>query len=352
MKKKQKYNVAVVGVGAVGVEMLRVLSQHKFPIGKLKVLARSARKIKVDGKTYQVDKISADGFNDMDFALFAGTEGSKGAAVTYAQEAVKRGAIVIDNGADFRLKKNVPLIVPEVNGKDAKKHKGIIANPNCSTIQMVAAIAPIFRKAGIKRIIVSTYQAVSGAGRGALQRLWSESEYMLKKNDLVGAYKNPVQNMKNVEGDPMASQIVFNAIPQIGGFGADDYTSEEWKMVHETHKIFNTKKIKVSATCVRVPVLNSHSETVYLETEKTITPAQVKKILSKAKGIVVIDDTKKAKYPMPAQSSGSDAVFVGRIRKDPFVKNGLWLWVVSDNLRKGAAANAVQIAEYLIGKFR
>ncbi|MFH2138852.1 MAG: aspartate-semialdehyde dehydrogenase [Candidatus Omnitrophota bacterium] len=351
MKKKQKYNVAVVGVGAVGEEMLKVLCQHKFPINKLKVLARSARKIKVDGKTYEVEQISADSFNDMDFALFAGTEGEKGAAVTYAPEAVKRGAIVIDNGADFRLKKNVPLVVPEVNGADAKKNKGIIANPNCSTIQMVAAIAPIHRKVGIKRIIVSTFQAVSGAGRSALQRLWAETDYMVSKNDAKSAYENPVQNMKNIEGTPLAYQIAFNAIPQIGGFAEDDYTSEEWKMVHETHKIFGTKKIKVSATCIRVPILNSHSESIYIETSKPISPAEVKKILSKAKGIVVVDDPKKSQYPMPAQCSGKDEVFVGRIRKDPFVKNGLWLWVVSDNLRKGAAANAVQIAEYLIGKY-
>ncbi len=349
MKKKQKYNVAVVGVGAVGSQMLRVLKQHKFPVGTLRVLARSARKIKVDNCSYDVEKISADSFSDIDFALFAGTEGAKGAAVTFAPDAVKRGAVVIDNGADFRMKKNVPLIVPEVNCKDAKNHKGIIANPNCSTIQMVAALAPIYKKVGINRIIVSTYQAASGAGRSALKQLWDESGYMYENSDVVSAVDNPMQ-CKVTKDQSFPHQIAFNVLAQIGGFADHDYTSEEWKMVHETHKIFKDKKIKVSATCVRVPVLNSHSESVYIETKKTITPADVKKLLSKTKGLVVIDDPKKGKYPMPGPSSSNDEVFVGRIRKDPYVKNGLWLWIVSDNLRKGAATNAVQIAEYLIGK--
>lgn len=349
MKKKKKYNVAVVGVGAVGAQMLKVLKQHKFPIGTLRVLARSARKIKVDGCSYDVEKISAESFAGMDFALFAGTEGAKGAAVTFAPAAVKHGAVVIDNGADFRMDKNVPLIVPEVNGNDAKNHKGIIANPNCSTIQMVAALAPIYKKAGIKRIIASTYQAASGAGRSALKQLWEESGYMYKNSDVVKAADNPMQ-CKVGKDQAFPHQIAFNVLAQIGGFNAHDYTTEEWKMVHETHKIFRDKKIKVSATCVRVPVLNSHSESVYIETKKVITPAAVKKLLSKSKGLVVVDDPAKGKYPMPGPSSSRDEVFVGRIRKDPFVKNGLWLWIVSDNLRKGAATNAVQIAEYLIGK--
>ncbi len=350
MKKnnKKKYNVAVVGVGAVGSEMLRVLRQHKFPIGKLKVLARSARKISVDGHEYNVEKISNDSFEGMDFALFAGTEGSKGAAVTYAPAAVKSGAVVIDNGADFRMDKNVPLIVPEVNAADAKKHKGIIANPNCSTIQMVVAVAPIHKAVGIKRIIVSTYQAASGAGKIALKQLWDENIKMSSSKKIEDAINDPMLSEKNFKPEAFAHQLAFNLLAQIGGFAEDDYTSEEWKMVHETHKIFKTKKIKVSATCIRVPVLNSHSESVYLETSKPITSAKVKKLLQKAKGVVVIDDPKKGLYPMPGKASGTDQVYVGRIRRDPFMKNGLWLWIVSDNLRKGAAANAVQIAECLI----
>ncbi|MBU1086321.1 MAG: aspartate-semialdehyde dehydrogenase [Candidatus Omnitrophica bacterium] len=350
MKKnnKKKYNVAVVGVGAVGAEMLRVLKQHNFPVGTLKVLARSARKIKVDGQEYNVEEISDKSFEGMDFALFAGTEGAKGAAVTYASVAVKSGAVVIDNGADFRMEKDVPLIVPEVNAAEAKKHKGIIANPNCSTIQMVAAIAPIYKTVGIKRIIVSTYQAASGAGKSALKQLWDETAKMHSAKNLDDAVLNPMLSDKDFKPDAFSNQLAFNLLAQIGGFADDDYTSEEWKMVHETHKILKDKKIKISATCIRVPVLNSHSESVYLETSKPITPAAVKKLLAKAKGVVVVDDPKKGLYPMPGKASGTDQVYVGRIRRDPFVKNGLWLWIVSDNLRKGAAANAVQIAECLI----
>ncbi|MBU0634921.1 MAG: aspartate-semialdehyde dehydrogenase [Candidatus Omnitrophica bacterium] len=352
MKKKSRYNVAVVGVGAVGVEMLRTLKEHKFPIDKLRVFARSKRKIEVDGIKYQVDEICADAFRDMDFALFAGTEGEKGAAVMYAREAKKYGAIVIDNGADFRMKKDVPLVVPEVNASDARRHQGIIANPNCSTIQMVTAIAPIHWKAKIKRIIAVTYQASSGAGRSALNQLWQESEQMLKGRDVISAFAGPELYKKRRNDLALPAQIAFNVIPHIGGFGEFGYTSEEWKMVEETHKILHTNKIKISATCVRVPVLNSHAEAIYLETQKHISPDQVRKILRQAKGIIVKDDVSGCVYPMPIETSGRDEVFVGRIRKDPFIRNGLWLWVVSDNLKKGAATNAVQIAEYLIGKFK
>jgi aspartate-semialdehyde dehydrogenase len=335
-------------VGAVGAEMLRVLRQHKFPIGTLKVLARSARKINVDGYDYNVEEITDNSFEGIDFALFAGTEGAKGAAVTYAAAAVKSGAIVIDNGADFRMDKDVPLIVPEVNAADAKKHKGIIANPNCSTIQMLVAVAPIHKKVGIKRIIVSTYQAASGAGKNAIEELWDSTAKMHATTKLDNAIIQPMLSEKDFKPEAFAHQLAFNLLAQIGGFAEDDYTSEEWKMVHETHKILKDKKIKISATCIRVPVLNSHSESVYLETAKPITPAAVRKLLQKAKGVVLVDDPKKGLYPMPGKASGTDEVYVGRIRRDPFVKNGLWLWVVSDNLRKGAAANAVQIAECLI----
>lgn len=349
MKRKSKYNVAVVGVGAVGIEMLRVLKQHRFPIKELRVFARTARKILVDGHSYSVEKISSDAFNNIDFALFAGTEGEKGAAATYAQDAVKRGAVVIDNGADFRLKKNVPLVVPEVNGADAKANKGIIANPNCSTIQMVVAIAPIHKKVKIKRIIVSTYQAASGAGRAALKQLWDETKQIISDTNLAGAVKDPMRCSKKNRALP--AQLAFNAIPHIGGFKEFAYTSEEWKMVHETHKIFHTKKMKISATCVRVPILNAHCEAIYIETEKPISVQKATAILRSSRGIVVIDNPKHAKYPMPGKASGSEMVFIGRIRKDPYLKNALWLWVVSDNLKKGAATNAVQIAECLIGKY-
>lgn len=334
------YNVAVVGVGAVGIEMLRCLNKRKFPIDKLVVLARSERTIEVDGISYPVKAISNEAFNGIDIALFAGTEGEKGAAVTYAQEAVKRGAVVIDNGADFRMDPNVPLVVPEVNPNDISRHKGIIANPNCSTIQMVAALAPIHKKAGIERIIVTTLQAASGAGKSAIEQLNNEN---LKVHD---ANYQVVQ--APVEPKPMPQQLAYNVFPHIGGFADDGYTSEEWKLVKETHKIMHDDKIKVSATTVRVPVRTGHSEAVYIETKKPISPQEVKNLLTESKGIVVIDDPEKNLYPMPKDAEGKYEVFVGRIRKDPFVKNGMWLWVVSDNLLKGAALNAVQIAEVLI----
>jgi aspartate-semialdehyde dehydrogenase len=335
----KRYNVAVIGVGVVGIEMLRVLKQRNFPVGDLRVFARSARVIDVDGQKYNVEAISADAFNGIDIALFAGTEGEKGAAVTFAAEAVKRGAVVIDNGADFRMDPKVPLVVPEVNAGDVKKHKGIIANPNCSTIQMVVALWPIHKKAGVKRIIVTTLQASSGAGKAAVEQLWSETKEIMKTGEL---------RIPNSEPRAMPQQLAYNVFPQIGGFAECDYTSEEWKLVKETHKIMHDDKIKISATTVRVPVRTGHSESVYIETVKPIDPRDARKILSKAPGVIVVDDPKKGLYPMPKDAEGRDETFVGRIRQDCFVKNGLWLWVVADNLRKGAATNAVQIAEVLI----
>ena len=331
----KKYNVAVVGVGAVGEEMLRVLRQRNFPVDQLKVFARSKRTIQVDGQSYQVEELNENSFEGMDIALFAGTEGESGAAVTFAVHAVKAGCIVIDNGADFRMRTDVPLVVPEANGPDVKKHKGIIANPNCSTIQMIVALAPIKKKAGLKRVIVSTYQAVSGSGRGGIVQ--TENEYRAWAN-----------NSKEQVPLHMAQRIAFNIFPHIGSFSDDDYTSEELKIMKETHKILHDNKIKISATTVRVPVKTGHSEAVYIETAKPITPDQVRKLLQKSPGITIMDDPKKKLYPMPADCEGKDDVFVGRIRRDPAVKNGLWLWIVSDNLRKGAATNAVQIAEELI----
>ncbi len=332
-----KYNVAVVGAGAVGVEMLRVLRQRNFPVAQLKVLARSDRDITVDGQTYHVEPITAQSFDGMQIALFAGTEGEKGAAVTFADEAVKRGCIVIDNGADFRMEKDVPLVVPEVNGKDvkmAKKGRGIIANPNCSTIQMVVALAPIHKMSKIKRVIVSTYQAASGAGSKAVDELFAQTKDVLDGKPAVP--------------QALSKRIAFNIFPHIGSFAENDFTSEEWKMILETQKIMHDDKIKVSATTVRVPVKNGHSESVYLETEKPLDLKKVKAALKKAPGIVIVDDLKTSTYPMPIDSEGKDEVFVGRIRKDPFNPKGIWLWVVADNLRKGAASNAVQIAEELV----
>ncbi len=383
----KKYNVAVVGVGAVGIEMLRCLRQRNFPIAELRVFARSVRDIEVDGQKYSVAAISPEGFDGIDIALFAGTEGEKGAAVTYASEAVKRGAVVIDNGADFRMDPGVPLVVPEVNAKDvnpvrnwffskkhrpegrglasygqshrpegrglasygqshSQSHKGIIANPNCSTIQLVVALWPIYKKAGIKRLVITTLQASSGAGRGAVEQLKEETVSLLASWPVIQLYG---QTGKRANGQTvLPQQLAYNVFPQIGNFGECDYTTEEWKLVKETHKIMHDKKIKISATCVRVPVRTGHSESVYIETAKILEPDKARGILSKAAGVIVIDEPKNNLYPMPKDIEGKDDVFVGRIRKDPFIKNGFWLWIVSDNLRKGAALNAVQIAELLI----
>jgi aspartate-semialdehyde dehydrogenase len=343
MKKKSKYNVGVIGAGVVGVEMLRCLRRRNFPFGELRVFARSNRDIEVDGQTYKVEAISPEGFTGIDIALFAGTEGEKGAAVTYAAEAMSRGAVVIDNGADFRMDKNVPLVVPEVNAGDIKKHKGIIANPNCSTVQMVVALWPIYKKVGIKRIVVTTLQASSGAGKAAVEQLNQEITHIAQR----GFKSVQVEAQDNVKR-AMPQQLAYNVFPHIGGLSDDDYTSEEWKLVRETHKIMHDDTIKISATTVRVPVRTGHSESVYIETSTPIAPEKVKSILSKAPGIIVIDEPQKNLYPMPKDAESKDEVFVGRIRRDPFVKNGLWLWVVADNLLKGAALNAVQIAEYLI----
>lgn len=337
---KKKYNVAVVGVGAVGIEMLRVLRQRNFPAGELRVFGRSAREIEVDDKKYSVEAISPESFEGVDIALFAGTEGEKGAAATYAKEAVKRGAVVIDNGADFRMDSKVPLVVPEVNAKDIKRHKGIIANPNCSTIQMVVALWPIYKKVGIKRVIVTTLQASSGAGRAAVEQLKEETSIITSRGFTSVHVK--------LDKKAMPQQLAYNVFPHIGGFGDFDYTSEEWKLVRETHKIMHDNKIKISATTVRVPVRTGHSESVYIETKKYISPKKAREILSKSPGIVVVDDPESNLYPMPYDVEGRDETFIGRIRQDCYFKNGLWLWVVADNLRKGAATNAVQIAECVI----
>ena len=336
----KKYNLAVIGAGVVGIEMLRVLKQRNFPVNNLKVLARSARDINVDGQVYSVEPITPEGFNGIDIALFAGTEGEKGAAVTFAPEAVKRGAVVIDNGADFRMDPSVPLVVPEVNANDIKKHKGIISNPNCSTIQMVVALNPIHKKAGIKKIVVTTLQASSGAGKGAVEQLKEETK-LIAQGDCVSVHVN-------APNKSMPQQLAYNCFPHIGSFVEGDYTNEEWKLVYETHKIMHAPKIKISATTVRVPVRTGHSESVYIETVKPLTAQQAKKILSKAAGVILVDDPKNNLYPMPKDVEGRDETFVGRIRQDAFNKNGLWLWVVADNLRKGAATNAVQIAECII----
>ncbi len=339
----KKYNVAVIGVGAVGIEILRVLRQRNFPIEELKVFARSSRVITVDGINYSVEAITEADFKGIDIALFAGTEGEKGASRLYAHKFIEEGAVVIDNGADFRLEEGVPLVVPEVNREEIFKHKGLIANPNCTTIQMVVALGGIYKKLGLKRILLVSFQATSGAGKKAAVTLWEESKKIVEKNKDKEFDKI---DKKLKEYFPIfGSQIAFNVIPQIGSFKEENYTTEEWKVVNETHKILGNRSIFITATCARVPTFTSHCEAIYFETEKNTDLDEVREILRASEGVAFLEETS---FSLPLDVEGTDLVYVGRLRKDPFLKNSFWIWVVADNLRKGAALNAVQIAEELI----
>ncbi|MCG0278612.1 MAG: aspartate-semialdehyde dehydrogenase [Thermanaeromonas sp.] len=330
----RRLNVAVVGTGAVGQTMLQVLAERNFPVGKLKVLAtsRSAGKtVKFKGEDYIIEETTPESFTGVDLALFAGGDASK----LFAREAVARGAVVIDNSSTFRMDPEVPLVVPEVNPQDVRWHKGIIANPNCSTIQMVVVLKPLHDAARIKRVVVSTYQAVSGAGQEAIEELREQSARILAGENAG-------------EGKVFPHQIAFNCLPHIDIFLDNGYTKEEMKMVEETKKIMGDDSIRVTATTVRVPVFNGHSEAVNIETERKLTAEEARDILGRAPGVIVVDEPKEKMYPLPVMASGRDEVFVGRIREDLSLEHGLNLWIVADNLRKGAATNAVQIAELLL----
>ena len=339
----KKYNIAILGAtGAVGQEFLTLIEERKFPFANLKLLAskRSAGKvITFMGKEYVVEEASNDSFKDIDIALFAG--GS--ASTVFAEAAVKSGAVVIDNSSAFRMDPNVPLVVPEVNPEAISSHKGIIANPNCSTIIMTMALKPIYDKAKIKRIIVSTYQAVSGAGKEAIDELDNQVKAIAEGRD-VEAKVLPSASL------PKHYQIAFNLIPQIDVFTDSGYTKEEIKMIKETQKILGDESIRVTATTVRVPVKYSHSVSINLEFEKPFELDEVFSLLKSTDGVVVEDDVKNNIYPMAINAEGKDEVFVGRIRRDFSLDNGLNMWVVADNIRKGAATNSVQIAELLIDK--
>ena len=335
----KEYNVAVAGAtGVVGQEMLKVLEQRNFPLKRLLPLASErslGKSVEFKNQKIKVELLGKDSFRDIDIALFSA---GAGVSKNIAPFAAQSGAVVIDNSSAFRMDKDIPLVVPEVNPEDAFKQKGIIANPNCSTIQMVLALKPIQDKIGIKRVVVSTYQAVSGWGKKALEQLWQELAEIIKDRDPYAA-----KDLKKV----LPHQIAFNLFPQIDVFLEGGYTKEELKMVQETRKIMH-QDLNISATCVRVPILISHSEAVNLELEKPATPEEIRELLKNAPGVIVQDEPQKDLYPMPLYAAEKDAVFVGRIRKDETVQNGIWLWIVSDNLRKGAALNAVQIAELLI----
>lgn len=330
----KEFNVAVAGAtGAVGQKMREILEQRNFPIKNIRFLAseRSAGKELIfRGEAVKVETLTKDSFKDTDIALFSA---GGGRSLEFAPAAAAAGAVVIDNSSAWRMDPEVPLIVPEVNPEDIAWHKGIIANPNCSTIQMVVALKPLHDAARINRIVVSTYQAVSGTGQKAIDELKRQA-------DDIAAGREP-------EARIYKDQIAFNLLPEIDVFEDNAYTKEEMKMVNETRKMFHDDSIGVTATCVRVPVYVSHSECVNIETERKLTVAEARKILSKAPGVMVVDNPDNREWPTPLMAAGRDETLVGRIREDESIDNGLNMWIVSDNLRKGAALNAVQIAELL-----
>ncbi|MCZ6801029.1 MAG: aspartate-semialdehyde dehydrogenase [Nitrospirae bacterium] len=335
MNKKSAYTVAVVGVtGLVGTEMLQILAERKFPIDQVIPLAssRSAGEVvSFGGKDHKVKLLTKESFEGVDIALFsAGSDVS----VEFAPIAAAAGAVVIDNSSAWRMAKDVPLVVPEVNPKAMAQHKGIIANPNCSTIQMVVALHPLHQAVRIKRVVVSTYQSVSGTGKEAMTELETQTRQLF--------------SFENISPTVYPHQIAFNCLPHIDDFLPSGYTKEEMKMVNETKKIMGDDSIQVSATTVRVPVFVGHSESINIETERKLSAAEARAILSIAPGVQLHDDPSRGVYPLAVDAVGNDSVWIGRIREDDTIPNGLNLWVVADNLRKGAALNAVQIAEHLI----
>lgn len=330
------YHVAIVGAtGLVGQEFINILLQRNFPIASIRLMAsdRSAgRKMAVDNREIEVEETTPESFQGVDIALFsAGAEQSR----HFSPMAAASGAVVIDNSSAFRMEKSVPLVVPEVNPEDIRSHMGIIANPNCSTIQMVVALYPLHKVNPIRRIIVDTYQSVSGVGGiAALDELRTQVRQVLDGEETVPHV--------------FAHQIAFNVLPEIDVFLDNGYSKEEWKMLEETRKIMHADSLAVSATCVRVPVLISHAEAVHVEFSRPMAVDDVQRILSRAPGVRVLDDTSISLYPQSWAAAGTDEVFVGRIRQDVSHPNGIAMWIVADNLRKGAALNAVQIAEEMI----
>ncbi len=336
----RKYSVAVVGAtGVVGTEMISTLEERNFPVGEITLLASErslGKELTFRGKEYPVKVLNDDSFKGIEIGLF-----SPGGSISerFAPVAAREGCVVIDNTNAFRMDPDIPLVVPEVNPEEIGnyRNKGIIANPNCSTIQMVVALKPIHDVVGIKRIVVSTYQAVSGTGKDAIEELVAQTRALL-------ALKTPEINV-------YPHRIAFNCLPHIDVFMENGYTKEEMKMVNETRKILKTPSMAVTATTVRVPVFYGHSESINIETEKKITPDEVRQILATAPGVTVVDDPSSLSYPLASDAAGKDDTFVGRIREDESIPNGINMWVVSDNIRKGAALNAVQIAEILIDTY-
>ena len=335
MKKKSAYTVAVVGAtGAVGTEMIQILEERDFPVGELVPLASvrsEGNEVMFRGQTLPVRVLEDESFQGVDVALF-----SAGASVSkeFGPIAVKAGAVVIDNSSAWRMDPKVPLVVPEVNVHALTGHQGLIANPNCSTIQMVVALKPLHDAVRIKRIIVTTFQSVSGTGKDAMEELAEQARQLLSFGEAKAAV--------------YPHQIAFNCLPHIDDFLPNGYTKEEMKMVNETRKILGESSLPITATTVRVPVFICHAESVNIETEQKLSANEARALLSAAPGIQVYDDPSQNLYPLPIDVVGTDAVYVGRVREDESVPNGLNLWIVADNLRKGAALNAIQIAEELI----
>ena len=337
------YHIAVVGAtGAVGTKMKEMLEESFLPIKEIKFLASkksAGKKVTFKDETYIIEELLPDSFLGMHIAFF-----SAGGSISrmYAKEAVSRGCVVIDNTSAFRMNEEVPLVVPEVNAQHLEKHQGIIANPNCSTIQMVVALEPIRQAYGLKRVIVSTYQAVSGAGIAAINELKEQITAVLSGKDVDQARELPCSS------DKKHYPLAFNALPQIDVFGAEGYTEEEWKMINETKKIMSDDSLSVSATCVRIPVMTGHSESVYIEVSKEDVDVKVlQELLSDSPGIVLEDNPDEQIYPQPLTAINKREVFVGRIRRDLDSSTGFHMWIVSDNLLKGAAWNSIQIAEKL-----
>ena len=337
----KKYNVAILGAtGAVGQEFLNLIEERNFPFAELKMLAskRSAgKKIQFMGKDYTVEEATEDSFKGVDIALFAGGAASK----TFAPAAVKAGAVVIDNSSAFRMDPEVPLVVPEVNPEAIANHKGIIANPNCSTIIMVMALKPLYNVSKIKRVVVSTYQAVSGGGKEAMAELEEQVKAINEGRPVVANILPGASLAKHY-------QIAFNLIPQIDVFKDNLYTKEEMKMIDETKKIMSDDSMRITATTIRVPVYRSHAESVNVEFEDEISVEKAREVLAAFPGVTLTDNPDEQIYPMPLETSGKDDVEVGRIRKDYSIDNALNFWVCGDQIRKGAALNALQIAEYMI----
>jgi aspartate-semialdehyde dehydrogenase len=334
---KSEYHVAVAGAtGAVGNEMIRILEEQEFPVASLKLLASSrslGKTLDFRGESLHVEELREDSFEGVDIALFSA---GAGPSREFAPAAAESGCVVIDNSSGWRMDPEVPLVVPEVNPHAVAdyRNKGIIANPNCSTIQMVVVLKPIYDAVGIERVVVSTYQAVSGTGKNAMEELTEQTRNLL--------------TFQEVTPEVYPHRIAFNCFPHIGSFLENGYTEEEMKMVHETHKIMEDPNIRISATTVRIPVFYGHSEAVNIQTERKLSAKEARVLLFQAPGVRVMDNPDERIYPMPSEAAGINDTLVGRIREDISNENGLDLWIVADNIRKGAALNTVQIAELLI----